>query len=480
MIDNPRLVIDISLYDERLDVPLLKEAGVAAVIVKCGQSMHRDPKFVSHGQAVVNGGLLLMAYYWDDLSNDPATQARWVVEDIHATGLPVKFIWADQEQWWTNWDAWRAARRNEIPYSAVPRESPDYISHHNRIFAEALNALYPQSGVYSNYGFVTTWAEPIKEWLGLFPIWAAHYGRQSRTPIDITWEQLQKEWIPDYKLLTPPGAKDERIVGHQFTGDTFRLPGVYDSLGHNVLLDVSIFSEKFLNAVSDGQVPPKPPVDPDPPVPPAGARLYYFNVDGLYVRKGPGTQFDIAGLLNINTTVQVIEIQGNWAHLDNDTWVYAPYLSAVEPIPSTPPVPPVPPVQGREYYVNVPAVNVRKGPGAQFDVAGLLNKNTTVQVVEIQGNWAHLDNDTWVYAPYLSVGKPATPVPSDPPVPPTEARDYYVNVPAVNVRKGPGTQFNVVGVIKQNKKVRVVEIQGNWAHLDDDAWVYAPYLSPVE
>jgi hypothetical protein len=38
----------------------------------------------------------------------------------------------------------------------------------------------------------------------------------------------------------------------------------------------------------------------------------------------------------------------------------------------------------------------------------------------------------------------------------------------------------VVGVTKQNKKVRVVEIQGNWAHLDNDAWVYAPYLSPVE
>jgi uncharacterized protein YgiM (DUF1202 family) len=52
-------------------------------------------------------------------------------------------------------------------------------------------------------------------------------------------------------------------------------------------------------------------------------------------------------------------------------------------------------------------------------------------------------------------------------------------VHAVNVRKGPGTQFNVVGLMEQNTKVRVVEIQGQWAHLDNDAWVYAPYLSPV-
>ena len=399
MIDNPRLVIDVSHYDERLDVPLLKKAGVAAVIVKCGSGMQRDSKFVSHGQAVVDGGLLLMAYYWDDIIYDPTAQARWVVEDINATGLPVKFIWADQEQWWTNWDAWLAARRNQIPYTAVPRASPSNISLHNRIFAEALNALYPQSGVYSNYGFVTTWAPSIKEWLGLFPIWVAHYGRQPRTPIDCTWEALKKEWLPDYTLLAPPGTKEERIVGHQFTGDTFRLPGVYDVLGHNVLLDVSIFSEKFLNIISAGQVPPKPPVDPDPPVPPTGARIYYVNVAALNVRKGPGTQFNVVGLLNKNTPVSVIGIQGNWAHLENDAWVYAPYLSAVDPIP---PVPSVPPVQGREYYVNVPAVNVRKGPGTQFNVVGLIKQNTKVRVVEIQGNWAHLDNDTWVYAPYLS------------------------------------------------------------------------------
>jgi uncharacterized protein YgiM (DUF1202 family)/GH25 family lysozyme M1 (1,4-beta-N-acetylmuramidase) len=479
MIDNPRLVIDVSHWDDRLDVPLLKKAGVAAVIVKCGQGMRRDPKFVSHGQAVVDGGLLLMAYYWDDIISDPTAQARWVVEDINATGLPVKFIWADQEQWWTNWSAWLAARKNEIPYTAVSRASPANISQHNRIFAEALNALYPQSGVYSNYGFVTSWAAPIKEWIGNFTVWLAHYGRQSRTPIDITWKQLQKEWIPDYKLLTPPGTKEERIVGHQFTGDAFRLPGVYDSYGRNMLLDVSIFSEKFLNTISEGLVPPTPPVVPDPPSPPPGASEYFVNVGALNVRKGPGTQFDIVGLLNENTMVRVIEIQGNWAHLDTDAWVYAPYLSAVAPAPPVSPVPPVPPVQGREYYVNVPAVNVRKGPGAQFNVVGVIKQNTQVCVVEIQGNWAHLDNDTWVYVPYLSVGKPATPVPSDPPVLPTEAREYSVNVPAVNVRKGPGTQFNVVGVIKQNTKVCAVEIQGNWAHLDNDTWVYAPYLSPV-
>ena len=478
MVDNQRLVIDVSHWDDHLDVPLLKEAGVAAVIVKSGSGMYRDPKFVSHAQAVVDGGLILMAYHWDDIICDPAAQARWVVEDINATGLPVKFIWTDQEQWWTNWDAWNAARRNEIPYSAVPRASADNISQHSRIFVKTLNELYPQSGVYANYGFVTTWAPSTEEWLGLYPIWAAHWGRQPKMPIDITWKALQKEWLPDYSLLVPPGAKEELIVGHQFTGDAFRLPGVYDVSGHSVVLDVSLFSEKFLNVISSGQTPPKPPVE-DTPTSSTGAGEYYVNVYGLNVRKGPGTQYDMIGILSKNTTVSVVGIQGNWAQLDNDTWVYAPYLSAVVSTPPVDPIPPVdpmpsdPPVEASEYYVNVVAVNVRKGPGTQYDKVGVLNKNTNVSVVKIQAEWAHLDNDTWIYAPYLTLVGTAQPVPAE------QGTEYYVNVPAVNVRKGPGTQYDMVGISNKNTKVRVVEIQGNWAHLNNETWIYAPYLSKV-
>jgi len=331
----------------------------------------------------------------------------WVMQEISSTGLPVKFIWADQEQWWTSWSAWSSARRGEIPYSAVPRGSPANISQHNRIFAGALQAIYPQSGVYTNYGFVTTWASPVREWLGLFPLWVAHYGRQPKTPIDCTWEALQKEWLPNYPLLVPPGAKEEWIVGHQFTGDAFRLPGVSDASGHNMLLDVSIFSEKFLNVISTGQVPPKPPEDPNPPVPPPGAPEYYVNVPILNVRDGPGTEFKIIGWLNRNTTVKVVEIQGNWAHLENGTWTYAPYLTPTTPLPPVPPVdppidPPQPPKDKQEFYVNVPAVNVRSGPGTEFNIVGKLYQNTKVHVVENQGQWARLDNDTWVFAAYIS------------------------------------------------------------------------------
>ena len=424
-IANPRLVIDISHYDDHIDANLLKDAGVAAVIVKSGSGMQRDPKFVQHAQAVVDAGLILMTYHWDDIIIDPVQQAMWAIEDIASTGLPVKFIWADQEQWWTNWTAWLAARQGQMPYSAVPRASAANISLHNYKFAYIMHGLYPQSGVYSNYGFVTSWAQPIKDWIGQYPLWIAHYGHQPPTPIDCTWAGLIKEWLPAYSPLLPPGSKEAWVFGHQFTGDAFRLPGVYDPTNHPLPLDVSIFTEDFLNIISAGQVPPKPPEPPDPPAPPVGATAYYVNVPALYVRSGPDTSFGIVGTLTHNTTVQVDKIQDQWAHLVGGTsWVWGPYLAPVGPItpvptPPTPPAPPaptppvvepgpaeppasVPPKENPKYCVNVPAVNVRSGPGTDQSIVGKLYKNAQVSVTEIQGEWAHLDGGTSVFAAYLS------------------------------------------------------------------------------
>jgi uncharacterized protein YraI len=401
MIVSPKLVIDVSRYDDHIDAKLLKKAGVKAVIVRSGSGMVRDPKFISHAQAAADAGLILMAYYWDDILFDPTNQALWAVEDIVSTGLPVKFIWADQEQWWTNWNAWNSARKGTIPYSQVPKAPAASISQHNRIFAGVLHALYPQSGVYSNYGFVTTWAPPIKDWLNLFPLWVAHYGRQPKTPIDISWEGLQKEWLPNYSLLVPPGAKEEWIFGHQFTGDSFRLPGIYDTANHNMLTDVSVFSEAFLKVVEAGQNPTQPPAVPDPDTPPVGASAYIVNVPILNVRKGPGTSYAIISTLKKNAVVNIDKIQDNWAHITGgNSWTWAPYLTPAGPvvIPT-----PEPGVDTHEYIVNVPAVNVRSGPGTQNAIIGKLMKNARVRVCEINGEWAQLENNTWVFAAYLTL-----------------------------------------------------------------------------
>jgi GH25 family lysozyme M1 (1,4-beta-N-acetylmuramidase) len=329
MIKNPKLVIDVSHYQERLDVPLLKNAGVEAVIVKSGQGMRRDSLFVFNGQAVVDGGLTLMAYYWDDIIYDPVAQAKWAVEDIHATGLPVKYLWIDQEQWWSDWDAWLKARRHEILMSDVPSASPANISIHNKAFMKTVTGLYSQTGIYSSYGFIESWAKPVNGWIKDYRLWLAHYGKQPQKPQDATWEDLKANWLPDYDPLVPTGADQDLVVGHQFTGDIFRLPGVTDSQGKAVPLDINIFEKGFLDSVAKGHLPEKPPAGQTPPTPTTGAGEYFVNVYALNIRSGPAKENSVLGTLSQNVQVKVTEISGKWAHLEIGGWVYAPYLTPV-------------------------------------------------------------------------------------------------------------------------------------------------------
>ncbi len=327
MITNPKLVIDISSYQERLDASILKSSGVEAVIVKSGQGMERDPLFVSNGQAVVDGGLTLMAYYWDDIRFDPAVQAKWAIEDLQSTGLPIKFLWVDQEQWWSNWNEWLRARRHEILMSNVSRANPDNISLHNKTFMKTISGFYSPVGIYTSYGFTQSWAKPMHTWIKDYPLWLAHYGKQPATPQYDTWKNVIANWLPDYEPLVPLGGNRELVVGHQFSGDAFRLPGVYDSLGNTVPLDLNVFDETFLTSLVENPSPEKPPIGQTPPIPTEGAGEYMVNVCVLNIRSEARKDARIQGALRQNTQVKVIEITKDWAHLENGGWVYAPYLT---------------------------------------------------------------------------------------------------------------------------------------------------------
>jgi uncharacterized protein YgiM (DUF1202 family) len=56
---------------------------------------------------------------------------------------------------------------------------------------------------------------------------------------------------------------------------------------------------------------------------------------------------------------------------------------------------------------------------------------------------------------------------------------FLVNVDALNIRKGSGTNFPVLGLLTKNQQVTVTERQGKWAKLESGGWVYAAYLTPL-
>jgi uncharacterized protein YraI len=106
----------------------------------------------------------------------------------------------------------------------------------------------------------------------------------------------------------------------------------------------------------------------------------------LNVREGPGTNFNVVGVLEFNQVVTAIDVNSDatWRQIRADNgltgWCSAQYLAL---IPSTPPPPPPPPnddVTGN-WYRATGTVNVRDGAGTNFNVIGSLSKDEVVEAI---------------------------------------------------------------------------------------------------
>ena len=81
------------------------------------------------------------------------------------------------------------------------------------------------------------------------------------------------------------------------------------------------------------------------------------------------------------------------------------------PIPEIPDINLIPPEPKTETIIQEQAtanknLNVRKGAGTKFLRIGRFTKNTTATILETQGNWVHISNETitgWVYKPYVKI-----------------------------------------------------------------------------
>jgi SH3-like domain-containing protein len=122
---------------------------------------------------------------------------------------------------------------------------------------------------------------------------------------------------------------------------------------------------------------------------------------------------------------------------------------------------------GERLSVESDRLNVRSGPGTQYEVLWQAEKNYPVEVVEEKGNWIHFKDfegyEGWGYKPLL--GKKKTVV---------------VKVYKANVRKGPGTQNPIVFTAEKGTPFEVTDMENDWyriRHSDGDfGWISSGLL----
>lgn len=167
--------------------------------------------------------------------------------------------------------------------------------------------------------------------------------------------------------------------------------------------------------------------------------------------------------------------------------------STFAPLPSETPPPPLPqstitPIEGTAST----QINVRAEPSTASDVLGVIAINTKVEIIgkDPGGNWWQIiyplgaDGKGWVSAQYITTaGKPEVPIIGGDASNPASSNSAVV-IQQLNVRSGPGANFDSLGILNTNDVVSLTGKNSNssWLQItyaegpDGKGWVNAGFV----
>ncbi len=107
-------------------------------------------------------------------------------------------------------------------------------------------------------------------------------------------------------------------------------------------------------------------------------------------------------------------------------------------------------------------LNVRSGPGMEHGVMETLPDGSTVSIMSEEGNWLQIGFSRWVFNRYIKI---------------KESKTGRVSVPEfLNVRSGPGTTNDRVDRIADGTRVHIFEDLNGWYRIGEDRWVYGAFV----
>lgn len=216
----------------------------------------------------------------------------------------------------------------------------------------------------------------------------------------------------------------------------------------------------------------------------------------VYLRNGPGTEYDAVGRISGNTAVQVIGRRGDWFQIRErvDTPVYwvsgellnipqAAVFTLFEVADSAIPPPPPPKVAA----VREDGLLLRDGPGTNYVPMATLKANTQLELLETYQDWFHVGipggGEGWVKGEFLTIGPGITErllvaesIPD-----PNPALVGWIADNQVNLRKGPDSRYARVGQIDAGVQVDLIGKNKDWFQIrladGTKAWVFSDLLN---
>ncbi|MBC6973888.1 SH3 domain-containing protein [Bacillus sp. Xin] len=205
---------------------------------------------------------------------------------------------------------------------------------------------------------------------------------------------------------------------------------------------------------------------------------YTVNVSSLRIRTGPSTSHTTLGSVHKGQVVQVIGEVQDWFKINyagQTAYISKDYVTKGGSSNNT--------NQGNNqqgnnnttvqtggtYVVNATSLRVRTGPATYHGVLGGVLNGQTLNVVGVENGWYkinHHGKTGYVSSEFVKFVKGGTTTPEKPEQPQTTAGEYYINVSALNVRSGEGTNYSVIGALPQGQKVQVISEHYGWSKIN--------------
>lgn len=218
--------------------------------------------------------------------------------------------------------------------------------------------------------------------------------------------------------------------------------------------------EKLEDQPSQGTEPSEPTTPADPPAEEESViatGTIRTSGGALNIRSGAGSSYSKVDSLANGTKVEIYEIKDGWGRIAKG-WISMDYVVLDTAEPET--------VVAKGIVSASSGLNIRSGAGSSYSKVGSLEKGDKVELYEIVTadglKWGRVSKG-WISLKYVKLASVGT-----------------VTAGSINVRKGAGTGYDVVGSCKNGERVYVYETKtvgsSVWGHIDK-GWLNMKYVT---
>lgn len=182
------------------------------------------------------------------------------------------------------------------------------------------------------------------------------------------------------------------------------------------------------------------------------------NTASLNVRAGAGTNYKLLGSVKRNAVLDVYEINNSWAKINyNGKYGYVSTNYTIDTASTTAnTTAKSSTTESKKMIVVANSLNVRSGAGTKYAIKGKLTEGTSINVLSISDGWAKFvynGSNAYVDASYLKEETTQNNKPVDNST--VVNKNMYVLASKTSVRKGEGTNYSILGTLKQNESIYV-------------------------